>query len=94
MKTEEMTAAGKFTVPYSFIDRNRHMNNTWYADMLLSAVPDFSAERVSAFCISYLHEAKLGEEFSLCYSFDGEKYTVKSTFADGSVNALAAVIMK
>ena len=94
VKTEEMTAAGKFTVPYSFIDRNRHMNNTWYADMLLSAVPDFSAERVSAFCISYLHEAKLGEELSLCYSFDGEKYTVKSTFADGSVNALAAVIMK
>ena len=94
VKTEEMTAAGKFTVPYSFIDRNRHMNNTWYADMLLSAVPDFSAERVSAFCISYLHEAKLGEELSLSYSFDGEKYTVKSTFADGSVNALAAVIMK
>lgn len=94
VKTEEMTAAGKFTVPYSFIDRNKHMNNTWYADMLLSSIPDFSAESLSAFCISYLHEAKLGDELFLYYSFDGEKYTVKSTFADGSVNSLAEVILK
>lgn len=94
IKTEEMTAAGKFIVPYSFIDRNKHMNNTWYADILLSAVPNFSAERISAFCVSYLHEAKLGDELSLYYSFDGEKYTVKSTFADGNVNALAVMTMK
>lgn len=94
IKTEEMTAAGTFTVPYSFIDRNKHMNNTWYADMLLSAIPDFEAKNLASFCISYLHEAKRGETLFLWYLYDGEKYTVKSTFADGSVNALALVKLK
>lgn len=94
IKTEEMISAGTFTVPYSFIDRNMHMNNTWYADMLLSAIPEFEAKKLSSFCISYLHEAKRGQTLSLWYVYDGEKYIVKSTFDDGSVNSLAAVKLK
>ena len=59
------TECGVFTVPYSYCDRNRHMNNTRFADMLCDFCPDLSGKTLRELSISYLAEAPLGETLDL-----------------------------
>lgn len=49
------------TVEYSEIDCNRHMNNTYYPDMLCNRIPDIENKIVKEFSISFLSEAPYGE---------------------------------
>ena len=82
---------GDFNVVYSYIDRNHHMNNTCYADMLYSAIPDCNKKAMSAIAISYLHQARLGDKLKLYVAESDGKYYVKSVLADGNVNAAAVI---
>lgn len=68
----ECTSERPYTVVYSDIDFNGHVNSMkyleWMIDTLPSGVPDsFSALR---FDINYIHEAKLGENLVICSSVD------------------------
>ena len=54
---QDATEAGERTIRYADIDYNGHMNNTNYPDMLCDFTPEILARRVSAFTLSYLHEA-------------------------------------
>lgn len=83
--------AGTFPVTYMFIDRNDHMNNTCYADMMYSAIPDASDKYMSAISITYLRPAKLGDVLELFVAIDNGIYYVKSVLPDGTVNATAAI---
>ncbi len=71
----EMSPVGKRTVYYSDIDRNNHMNNTRYVDMICDFLPDVENSRIKAFTVSYNHECRLGEELSV-YSIgeDGKMF--------------------
>ena len=56
----------RFTVPYSYVDLNGHMNNTRYFDLAEDRMPEElrsgRAERVRA---EYSREARLGDEVTL-----------------------------
>lgn len=83
--------AGDFAVTYTFIDRNDHMNNTCYADMMYSAIPGASNKYMTAISISYLRPAKLGDVLKLYVAEEDGVYYVKSMLPSGDVCALAAI---
>ncbi|MCQ2435712.1 MAG: thioesterase [Clostridia bacterium] len=85
------TDAGDFSVSYSFIDRNDHMNNTCYADMFYGAVPGHDEKCLSSMAVSYVRSAHLGDVLGLSYYERDGVYYMRSCFADGTVNATAKV---
>ena len=70
-----------FTVPYSFLDLNGHMNNTRYFDLAEDLMPsDMRVRTPSALQVSYNSEARLGDELTLryrcskdCFCLSGER---------------------
>ncbi len=56
---------GKFTVGYSVCDRNMHMNNTRYPDMLCDFIPGVEKMRLKELSLSYLAEGHLGETLTV-----------------------------
>jgi len=83
--------AAEYPVLYSFIDRNDHMNNTCYADMLFSALPDCLNKQMAAISISYLRQAKKDDVLTLHVAESDGVYYVKSVLPDGALNATAAI---
>ena len=58
-----------FTVPYSYVDLNGHMNNTRYLDLTEDRMPaDLRARPIREIRAEYSAEAKLGEEVALTYA--------------------------
>lgn len=52
-----------FTVPYSYVDLNGHMNNTRYFDLAEDSIPAPAAgEKLRLICTEYAGEARLGQE--------------------------------
>jgi len=80
-----------FPVLYTFIDRNDHMNNTCYADMLYSAIPGAENKFLTAISITYLRPAKLGDALKLYVAEEDGTYYVKSTLPGGDICAVAAI---
>ena len=80
----ELRQIGSFTVRPSVCDRNRHMNNTRYADLFSDLLPPDS--RLTGLSISYRSEAPLGETLTL---FSGDApdgvYLFRALKSDGSV---------
>lgn len=71
---DNMDFIGSYTVKYSDLDSNRHMNNTRYLDLICDYADhdhEFPFDRrfVSMLEISHVNEAKLGDEI-LLYSTD------------------------
>lgn len=56
---------GKVRVGYSVCDRNMHMNNTRYPDMLCDFIPDLTGKCLSEMSVSYFGESHLGEELTV-----------------------------
>lgn len=55
-----------FTVPYSYVDLNGHMNNTRYFDLAEDTIPAAAAGRdLCAVSVEYSNEARLGETIAL-----------------------------
>ena len=70
----EMASAGDYRVGYGVTDRNRHMNNTFYPDLLCDAYPGGMEGRwTTAFSISYIKEAPLGSRGEIFVSQPDEK---------------------
>ena len=65
---QDASVAGERTIRYADIDYNGHMNNTNYPDMLCDFTPDILSRRVSAFSLSYLHEAAYGHTLKVLRS--------------------------
>ena len=91
---------GSHAVTYADVDVNRHMNNTKYADMLLSHLPAadgacaLDGVRVRSFSIAYAAEAPLGAELSILHAeADGAHY-FRTVRADGAVNVEARVVLE
>ena len=64
-----------FTVPYSFIDLNGHMNNTRYADLAEDCIhEDTRKYAIQSLRLEFLHEVKLGEMLSLSWGNEGGKW--------------------
>lgn len=68
-----------YTVGYSLLDQNGHMNNTRYLDWVTDLLPsDFhEAHTIREFTLCYMNEAREGEEISVGYTLsDGPTLTV------------------
>ncbi|MBQ7377889.1 MAG: acyl-[Clostridia bacterium] len=91
--TEEMERVGSYTVLYDDLDKNMHMNNTRYPDMLLST-QDMRGKYAQSLVINYVNEAPLGEVLSIYSCCDGDTLYLKSVRRDGKTNAEAQLKLK
>ena len=90
---EGMKLIGERRVSYSDIDRNRHMNNTAYADMICDFVFRREIGRVSRITINYQNEAPFGEELKVYAAHDDDVHYIRTVREDGKVNIEAEVIV-
>ena len=90
---EGMKLIGERRVGYSDIDRNRHMNNTVYVDMICDCVFRREIGRISRINISYNNEAPFGEELKVYTAHDDDVHYVRTIREDGKVNIEAEVIV-
>ena len=65
------TESFTFTVPYSYVDINGHMNNTRYFDVVEDNLPCQSAPR--AIQVEYLSEVRRGETLRVQWGREGER---------------------
>ena len=56
-------------VVFTELDHNRHMNNTYYASLIIDSIPGMADYKIEDMQINFLSECHLGEELSI--------YTVK-----------------
>lgn len=71
----EVTTA--FTVPYSYVDLNGHMNNTRYFDLAEDLIPAAAEGReLRAIAVEYANEARLGDELRVTLEREGESFRV------------------
>ena len=55
-----------FTVPYSYLDQNGHMNNTRYFDLAEDVIPaPLEGKKLKGICSRYSSEARLGDVIEL-----------------------------
>jgi len=89
-----MRLMGERTVLYADVDRNGHLNNTHYPDILCSYLPDMKGKRVASMVLNFASEAPLGEtEKIYCGEYDGTYY-VRSVRPSGAVNAEAEILLE
>ena len=63
---KETTCERDFTVPYSFVDLNGHMNNTRYFDLMEDCLPAAAEGRLlRSVCTEYTGEARLGDTLTV-----------------------------
>ena len=74
-KSAKDGARESFTVPYSYVDLNGHMNNTRYLDLSEDRMPaDLRARPIREVRAEYSGEAKLGETVDLTYGRQGNAF--------------------
>lgn len=88
----KFTLVGEYSVRYSDTDLNGHMNNTNYPDMLFNCLPKPESKLVKSFAISYVNEAKIGDNLKIYISKLDGKYYVRSIHEDGRINAEAEFV--
>ena len=65
-KAPQTDATSSFTVPYSYVDQNGHMNNTRYFDLAEDCMPDaLRTQKLLHVCTEYSREARLGDVITL-----------------------------
>lgn len=71
----QMNETSTFTVPYSYVDQNGHMNNTRYFDLAEDRMPDALRTRaLSRVCTEYSREARLDEPITLKSEANGDTF--------------------
>lgn len=76
-QTIEFSSEHQFTVPFSYIDINGHMNNTRYFDLTEDLIESSAAGDVlKSIVVEYSNEARLGERLCVSVGQNGKKYYV------------------
>ncbi len=88
----KLSLVGEYTVRYSDIDLNGHMNNTNYPDMFFNFLPKPEAKLVKSYAISYVNEAKKDDNLKFYIAKSDGKYYMRSVHEDGRTNAEAEFI--
>ncbi len=69
------TESRPFTVPYSYVDLNGHMNNTRYFDLAEDCIPAAAEGKTLRHVkIEYVSEARFGETFTVSWGREGEDW--------------------
>ncbi len=91
----EMRLVGERTVEYADIDKNGHMNNAHYPDVLCSYIgTDMRGQRVISMGISYVSEAPLGETLKIYSGVSDGVYYVRTVRENGQVNVEAEIMLE
>ncbi len=90
----ELSLVGEHRVEYAEVDINRHLNNTYYADIFAGYIHEIDGERISSIGISYLSEAPLGENLKIYMREIDGIYYFRSVKEDGTTNAEAEIIVE
>ena len=95
LNDDGLTLCGQKKILYSDIDRNFHMNNTKYFDMLFDYIPDREKISMSSCVMNYVSEAPLGSLLNIYISepeaCENETFYYFKTEIDGKVNIKAKV---
>lgn len=95
LNDDGLTLCGQKTILYSDIDRNFHMNNTKYFDMLFDYIPNREKVAMSSCVMNYVSEAPLGSLLNIYISepevCENETFYYFKTEIDGKVNIKAKV---
>lgn len=71
----ECTESRPFTVPYSYVDLNGHMNNTRYFDLAEDCIPAAAEGRaLRRIQTEYVSEARFGEGFRVSWGEENGEY--------------------
>ncbi|MBQ8162829.1 MAG: hypothetical protein IJZ93_00475 [Clostridia bacterium] len=89
-----LALVGEYTVKYSDIDLNGHMNNTNYANFLCDYIPNIEKLRITSIGIAFLNEAKYKENLKIYIARVDSKYFIRTIRSDGNVNVEAEVIFE
>lgn len=69
LRREETSSSHSFTVPYSYVDLNGHMNNARYYDLAQDIMPqELRQKRLVSLMSEYIGEARLGDTLSAGYA--------------------------
>ena len=90
-----LTLTGERTVEYADIDRNGHMNNTRYPDVLCSFLPGgMEGQRVISMGIYFAGEAALGETIKFYAGQSDGVYYMRTVRENGNTNVEAELILE
>ena len=77
IRQADLTDRTDFSVPYSYVDMNGHMNNTRYFDLVQDVLfPRTNGNIPRHINIEYAREARLGDRIAVCTSETGTGYYV------------------
>lgn len=83
----KLSLVGEYTVRYSDTDINHHINNTNYPDLFFNYLPSPEAKLVKSIAISYINDAKIGDNLKFYMAKTDGKYFMRSIHEDGRINA-------
>lgn len=89
-----LSLVGERPIVYSDLDRNRHMNNTNYPDMLCDFIPDMADKKVLSFSINFANEARLGEVLKVYMRESDGIYYFRTVRTDGAINVEAMIMVE
>lgn len=93
LRREETSSSHSFTVPYSYVDLNGHMNNARYYDLAQDIMPEeLRSRKLASLSSEYIGEARLGDTlqagcalsrdtFYVCGSTEKPLFRMKFEFA-------------
>lgn len=71
----ETDSERRFTVPYSYVDLNGHMNNTRYFDLMEDCIPAAaSGKLLRELTVEYSSEVRLNDTLSLRWGGENDRY--------------------
>ena len=77
IRKAELRPCCRFTVPYSFVDLNGHMNNTRYLDLAEDCIhEEVQGRELKALRMEFVREVRLGDTIELSCGRDGERWLV------------------
>jgi acyl-ACP thioesterase len=89
IRQTDVTNRSDFTVPYSYVDMNGHMNNTRYFDLVRDVLFPLTGGAVpKSVNVEYAKEARLGERISVCSAKTDRGYYVIGCPAEGPEDSL------
>ncbi len=89
---ENMSRVGEYTVRYSDIDRNRHMNNTRYPDIYSHFLP-LDKKMITNITVSYLNEAKMGDTLTVMRGEEDGAFYFRTLLPSGKINSEAQIVI-
>ena len=89
-----LSLVGERQIVYSDLDRNNHMNNTNYPDMLCDFIPSMKDKHILNMSISFAGEATLGENLKVYMNRAEDQYFFRTVRTDGNVNVEAMIMVE